>query len=293
MLDLSKHFCLIVVVGLPATACDISRPNVLVMCHNGNCGGEIDPSKDDTLEALQQSLALTHADRPAIDGLEFDFFWYGKEDRCLFAHDVEQAEKGALDASEAVLAIANHLERPGPISWNGERFYLQLELKGQVGSTSSTHTPEQARRHADCALDALDALQAAALRSNRQLEFTFYSNAPIVLRALTNSPRWPGKRSGQQIDVKLGADFSDPTSLGFINFNRLDELTDDIELDTVILHSAWISKGHETALRSFDIDLALWMFSANVEHFNAIERLKPRYVVTSEALLLRRWVRGP
>jgi len=61
------------------------RPEVLVLCHNVNCGAPHNLALDDTVEGLAASLALTVDGRPAFDGMEMDVFWH--EGRCLLAHD--------------------------------------------------------------------------------------------------------------------------------------------------------------------------------------------------------------
>jgi hypothetical protein len=38
------------------------------------------------------------------------------------------------------------------------------------------------------------------------------------------------------------------------------------------------------------LDVMLWMFSANTEDFDAIHRYHPKWVLTSEAPLLRGWL---
>ena len=39
-----------------------------------------------------------------------------------------------------------------------------------------------------------------------------------------------------------------------------------------------------------EVDISMWMFQATAENFGAIERVEPRYVITSEAELMRRWL---
>lgn len=292
--SLALSYCLGALLASASAGCSANeRPDVLIMCHNGNCAGAIDPSRDDTLEALRESLELRYELRPAIDGVEFDFFYVGRDDRCVFAHDFDQAIADAPDAMVAAEEIADYLERnTGPISWNGDRFHIMLELKGQVGTTDELHTPEQADAHAECALEAFEIIEQRAVEYGRSLEVTFYSNNPRVLRALTANVdfpagRWPSPTG--QITIKLGADFSDPTSFSLINFHTLGELTDDIALDTAIVHANWLNQAHYEAFESFGIDLAFWMFSANVEHFAAIDHFDGEYTVTSEALLVRQW----
>src|SRR5512139_622305 len=94
---------LVVVLALVG-ACD--RPQPLVICHNGNCASP-DVSRDDTLSALDESLALTFDGIPAVDGVEWDTFWFGAENRCLFAHDLDGDTM--VPASAAAEVVAAHL----------------------------------------------------------------------------------------------------------------------------------------------------------------------------------------
>src|SRR5688500_3488493 len=84
----------------------VDRPrDTRVMCHNANCVGPADPSRDDRLDSLAASLALTYDGRPLLDGVEIDVFWHGASARCLFAHDQNDVS-GAADARDAARAIA-------------------------------------------------------------------------------------------------------------------------------------------------------------------------------------------
>src|SRR4249919_3015938 len=96
-------------------ACD--RPQVLVVCHNSNCAEPTAPENDDSIEALQKSLPITVEGKPAIDGTEVDLFWDAANNRCIFAHDIENA-KGEL-ASDAAAVIATHFAEPGAITASG------------------------------------------------------------------------------------------------------------------------------------------------------------------------------
>jgi hypothetical protein len=270
---------------LALLGCD--RPQSLVLCHNANCAGPVDPSRDDTIEALGESLALDYRGRPAIDGMEMDSFWYGAEGRCLFAHDGDSTA-GHVDARVAAQAIADSWDRAGPIGWRDGRYVVLVELKGFVGGFSDEHTPAQRELHAECALDLLAIFDDTAGRADRQVRVIFDSASPALLRTLVGRPRWPGRRSGERVEVYLSADFQDPTTFGFLN-EPLSDFTDGLDLDVAEFHADWVTDGQLEAFRSLDLKLCLWMFSATEETFSAIQRIRPDYVDTGEALLLRRW----
>ncbi len=265
------------------------RPDVLVMCHNANCAGPPDPHNDDTIESLRESLRLTHRGRPVLDGVELDIFWHGEghggAGRCTFSHDIDTAARAA-DAEAAAEEIAAFLEQPGEVSHNGQRFYIRLELKGSVGSYGDEHSPEQRQQHADCALDLLDIFADVAQRTGRALQIIFDSSEPTLLRTLVSRPRWPLRRDDPLLELRLSADFIDSTPSGL----ALQRLSDFPPVDDVVFHTDWIRDGHYQAFRSLELSMTLWMFSANVETFDAIERLEPNAVLTSEAPLLRRWL---
>ncbi len=54
-------------------ACD--RPPSLVICHNANCAEPADPERDDTIDALRESLTLERDGLPVFDGVELDTFF--------------------------------------------------------------------------------------------------------------------------------------------------------------------------------------------------------------------------
>jgi hypothetical protein len=264
----------------------VDRPkDTWVMCHNANCVGPPDPARDDRIESLSESLALTYEGRPLLDGVEIDVFWHGSAGRCLFAHDLESAPS-SVDARAAAEAIAEYVRRPGPRSFNGQVFAIRMELKGFVGSLGDEHSDEQARLHAECALDLFELYRQAALDSNHAIVVIFDSSAPKVLETLVQRPRWPGRTAGGLVQVRLSADFVDSTPSG-LAFQRLEEFPD---VDDVVFHGGWINDAHYQAFRSLDLEMTLWMFSATVETFDAVERFEPKAVLTSEAPLFRRWL---
>jgi hypothetical protein len=255
------------------------------MCHNSNCAGPADPSHDDTIAALRESLALTYDGRPMLDGVEIDLFWHGASGRCLFAHDASTADT-APEAMTAAQAIASYLAIPGPRSFDGGPFLLRMELKGFVGALSDEHTDQQAVAHANCALDVFETWNAAAVSAKQPIIVIFDSSAPRLLRAVTDRSRWPGKHPNPGTTVWLSADFVDSTPSGL----ALQKLEDFPKVDDVVFHSGWVTSGHYEAFKSMDVNLTMWMFSATVETFDAMRRLEPDVALTSEAPLVRRWL---
>lgn len=280
-----RRFSLLLPALLLLAAGGCQRPEVLVICHNGNCLGPPDPDRDDTMAALHESLELEYRGRPMLDGMEIDIFWYGREARCLFAHDLD-GPKPYTSARAAAEEIARFLQRPGEITWYGGPYVIRLELKGAVGGDFDEHNREQARLHAECGLDLYEILAEAALRAGRRIRVVFDSYAPRVLKAVLDSPRWPGKQPHEDVEVRLSADFPDSTSVGA----SLQWISDFPEVDDVVFHECWITDGAYQAFRSLGLDLTMWMFSATVETFAAIERFEPDTVLTSEAELMRRWL---
>jgi|SoiMethySBSTD1v2_1073268.scaffolds.fasta_scaffold08713_14 hypothetical protein len=275
----------IVAAGLALAGC-VDRPkDTRVVCHNANCTGPPDPSRDDRIDSLAKSLALVYDGRPLLDGVEIDVFWHGASGRCLFAHDLNDVPR-AVDASAAAQAIADYLVTPGLRSYDGQAFTIRMELKGFVGAIGDEHSDAQAVAHAECALDLFDIYRRAALDSGQNIAVIFDSSAPKLLKTLVAQPRWPGRTRSGQVQVRLSADFVDSTPSGL----AFQKLADFPEVDDVLFHAGWINDAHYQAFRSLDVELTIWMFSATVETFDAIERFEPAAVLTSEAPLLRRWL---
>src|SRR5690349_11213418 len=139
-------------------ACD--RPQPLLACHNGNCE-DPDTTRDDTLEAMRDSPALSYDGLPVLAGTAWDALWRGRGSPCPSAHDL--VHDTSTPASAAADLVADYLATTTRASWNGERFYTLIDLKAHVGPDySDAHTPQQLRDHADCALDSATRLLAGA-----------------------------------------------------------------------------------------------------------------------------------
>ncbi|HEY5925699.1 MAG TPA: hypothetical protein VIV11_28630 [Kofleriaceae bacterium] len=267
--------------ALLLVACD--RPQPLVLCHNANCATP-DISRDDTLDALAESLALTFDGKPVIDGVELDTFWYAAGNGCLFAHDLNGDT--STPASAAAQLVADHLATTPRASWNGERFYVFIELKGFVGeSFDDAHTPAQMEMHADCALDTLNLIALGADAGGHALTVGFISIEPRLLQALTDRPRWDGVAADPKLEVLLVGDV-------FAPFHPvIPDIADyKVPLDAVEFHPRHLNAQHRETYRALGIDLVQWSFITTSESLASIERWEPKYVLTNEAPFLRRWI---
>lgn len=263
---------------LAMAACE--RPQPLVICHNANCVSP-DTSRDDTLSALAESLALGYAGRPVIDGMELDTFWYRAEGRCLFAHDLDGDT--LTTPRDAATIIADHLAGTDAPSWNGERFHVFIDLKAHVGpSYDELHSPEELVAHAECALDTVDTIAAGARARGHQLTVGFISGRPRHLEILRASPRF---QPAADVELLLIGDIFAPYS------DLVPELADyQVPLDAIEYHPDFMTEVHRETYRALEIDLVQWSFVTTIEAFDAIERWEPSYVVTNEAELMRRWI---
>jgi hypothetical protein len=270
----------LVLVGLLA-ACD--RPEVLVICHNGNCVEPTKPENDDTIPALRESLALEIDGLPAIDGTEIDSFWRGSDGVCLFAHDLD-AERTTL-IGEAADELAAHITSGRQLTHvAGSPFRIFFELKAHVGvDKSERHTPEQRTLHAQCAWSVYTTIANAAVASGRDVELVFSSFEPKLLHELVATAPMTAP-----IPYKLDALYGIPKPLD----SETRPLSDYAGLPITIIemHPQWIHDAQFEGVLSSNVELLFWMFSATTETFAAIEQYEPEMVVTSEARLVRRWL---
>ena len=260
-------------------ACD--RPEALVICHNANCVEPADTARDDTIPALRDSLALLDNGRPVIDGVEIDTFWRGADSACLYAHDLDRDQ---TPASEAATVIGEHFATASELTFTGGPFIIFVELKSHVSAdTADIHTPEELVLHARCAWDVYSVIATAALANDREAVLFFSAFNPDLLRTVLAE-----RPSDTPIPVKLGAFQGIPAPLD----DQTRPLGDyaGIPLDLVELHAQWIYDAQYEAVRSLDVDLAVFMFSATAETFAVIEQYEPTMIVTNEARLIRRWL---
>jgi len=266
---------------LGLVACD--RPSqIALICHNANCVAPRDQDDDDTLSALDDSLALGPA---VLDGMEVDLSWVRAEDRCVFAHDLDG--DGWPDASEAVDRVAGYVRAHGPGAAHGDRFHVMIELKRAVDDGGTRHTADERRAFADCALDAYDVIRDAALDVAQPLGVLFDSFEPDLLRALTASPRWPGAARDGLTQVRLAAAFSVPEPLHYSH--TLDDFT-GVALDVVDVYPRFTASADRRIYDSLGYEVSLWTEGVDTELFDALSSDPPVYTVVSEAALVRGWL---
>jgi hypothetical protein len=269
-----------------ATGCD-RRPQAVLMCHNSNCAHATDPSADDTLASLEDSLALEYLGRPPIDGVEIDTLWDAERSLCLFAHDfAKPVDETAMDA---VALVEQHLLGLGPITWDGEAFRVKIESKAAVTPGGAGHSDEDLAAHQACVLDMIDRLLAAAAAGDRDIEFLLDAEDIEFIRSLAVHPRWPGKQPGAGARIRLSANVKDAG----LEPDDLVSLTGGDKqdgIDVLVFHSTRFPDGQQQAYEALEVDLMLWMLDASLETFSAAEVYHPEYVNTSEAVLLRRWM---
>ena len=262
-------------------ACD--RPDVLVICHNANCVEPTEPENDDTIPALQESLALTIDGWPAIDGTEVDSFWRGSDGTCLFAHDLDAPRTTPI--TDAADVLATHIMNRAQLTHTpGDTFRIFFELKAHVGvEKGARHTPEQLVLHAQCAWGVYTTIATAAAASGQPVEFVFASfNPQLLAQVIAMEP------ATLPIPYKLDAFYGIPKPLD----GETRPLSDykGLPISIVEIHPQWIHDAQYEGLLSSDVELLFWMFSATAETFAAIEQYEPEMVVTSEARLMRRWL---
>ena len=253
-------------------ACD--RPQVLVICHNGNCVEPTEPEADDTLPALEASLALEHAGLPALDGFEIDALWRRETQACVFAHDLDVERITPMSDAAAVLAA--YVDRDGPLTYAGEPLQLFVELKSYVTEDFEAHTPDERVLHAECAWQtyATIAAMAAARDRERDIEVIFAAFDASLLRA-----------------VVAATPAQTPLRVRYDAFYRLPlETYAGVPIEIVEMHPQWLHDAVYEGIVSSNLELVFWMDSVTTETLDAIELYRPRMVNTSEARLIRRWL---
>jgi hypothetical protein len=260
-----------------------TRPSPLVICHNANCASP-DASRDDTLEALAESFALSFDGKPVLDGMELDTFWDGAQARCLFAHDL--GNDTTTGANVAAQAVADHLATTPVVAWNGDRFYAFIELKGYVGgSYDDRHTPEQFIQHADCALDAAATIATGAAAGGHPITIGFIAGVPRHHETLIARPRWSELEADPNAELLLVGDIFAPYS------SIVPELSDfKVPLDVAEYHPDYMTTQQRSTYESLGIELAQWSFVTTEEALDAITRWEPKFTISNEALLVRRWI---
>ncbi len=285
-------FLLVILTAHVACSSDVEAPRII--CHNANCVEPANPVEDDTPEALNASLALVDAqDVPLIDGVEIDTFWFGEEDRCLFAHDLADPDS-AQDASVAFDIISNHLqqriENSKAITRQGKAFSIFIELKGHVGpAKSEKHSPEQLQKHADCAAQLGVDFAVHSTTHDYPLELVFTSFDASLLLELQSSTLYQDIAAQPNAVSKLGYLVGVPAPLDSQS-KPLDSIPSELNIDMLSAHPHWTRHSTLHAAESLNWELSLWMFSAVPETYDAILTYNPHYITTSEANLLSGWL---
>lgn len=270
-------------------ACD-ERRQAILLCHNANCAGPTESFEDDTIESLRESLALKYYGRPAIDGVELDSLWVPERGDCYFAHDFETIGDDPATNLEAAQVFAEHFAQATDyISWNGNKFYIDIEIKPTVSKRGDAHDAEQRRLHAACVLDTAEVLIEAARVNSRQLELQFDSENIELIRAVVADPRWPGKEPADGISLRLIVP-ARTAELSPNDVTKFDDDGDGLGIDILSFHTSRLPTGQRQSYVALDVDLMVWMLDASLETFHVLGMYEPKYVVTSEALLFRRWL---
>lgn len=276
----------LVVAGAALAACD-RRPPAILICHNGNCAHGTDPFRDDTLAALDESLALEYMGRPAIDGIELDAIWERAGARCVFAHDLAHAD-GSL-AADAAERVAAYLEGPREdVSWRGNDFFVKIEAKPTVDVDDTPADPAELASLRACLFAMYARLASAGATRGRDLTVGFESSVEFV-RGLVTDPGWPGKepRLGVHVRILTGVDSPGlrPADLASL---RGDPSSPGV--DVLSFHANRIPDGTSNAYHALGVKTMLWMLDATIETFYAIDSYAPDYINTNEAILFRRWL---
>ncbi|MEO8700440.1 MAG: hypothetical protein ABI867_10365 [Kofleriaceae bacterium] len=264
---------------LALAACD--RPDAIVICHNANCAEPADPEHDDTIDAMRESLALELDGKPVIDGIEVDTFWRGADDVCLYAHDLDNDLTPAIEPANE---LAAHFARPGPITFGDVPFHVFIELKSHVSADKTdVHTPAQLALHAQCAWQLYGVIAGAAVANDREVVVVFGAFNPDLERAVLAA-----QPASVPVPFTLEAIQGIPEPLD----NQTHSLEDyrGLPITLVEFHAQWILDAQYETMQSLGLDMGVFMFSATAETFAVIEQYAPKYIVTSEARLMRRWL---
>jgi hypothetical protein len=275
----SDLFAVLAVVA--SAGCSVSLyPEIdpLVICHNTNCSGT-KLYEDDTLEALEESLALVYDDgRPSFDGMEADTYLYydGKASTCLFAHDTNNLETTATPREAAAL-LAGHLQKD-VVSFNGERFYLKLELKPTVYGTDAFHTAQQLQQHAECALDMA---VAATANSRHPVTLIFDTMSECILNELQYRialPEWSHLATDPKLEILYSAQVVPARAC----------IPARVDIRSIPIRG-W-RETRTDAIRPFMV----WLdsHSENSETIEIVRHLDPEYISTSEAPFVRGYIEG-
>lgn len=225
-------------------------PDPIVLCHNANCAGDAEEARDDTLGALDDSLALGEA---MLDGVEIDFGWY--DDRCVFAHE---PGPDAPDATMAGYRVAEYLAATSSTP-SGSPFVVYVELK-----------PDDAREAelAGCVVDVARTLGA------HPFEFVVSSFSATLL--------------GQARDRLAAAGI--PARFVAEIWHTRESLQEFTALDAISVHALELDAVSSRRYADLGLEVALWTDLDTPGLFDAIARFAPRYVSVARVEAVRGWL---
>ena len=256
---------------LTGLGCARPRGDALVICHNANCAANASLGGDDTLPALDRSLALRTAQgRVVFDGVELDSVWHRHTGRCVFSH---APDPRASDLAEAARRVAAHVAgAPPDAASHGGVFYLKIELKTDVGGGAS-HTADEIAAHVACVTAAAATVIAAGARSHNTVVPIFDSDDPALLAAI--DPRPFDRAAGCLFETNWGAALPAGFAPQILTLGWY-EGSDDI---------AWRSDADatlcSTSQRRDDGGVAIWARSPSAEDLYTILAYDPRYIVVN------------
>lgn len=273
-----------------------------VICHNSNCLEPAEPENDSTFERLEASLELVDEEtgRPPVDGMEIDTFWWGAQERCLVAHDLnhadsdDEAQQWAVDATKAVDAINDVLARRADegeaLTRRADEYTFLIEMKGHVEASKDTaHSQRQLERHAACAVELGQLAIDRADDHGYDIEIIFMSFAPALLEATANSPGFSLLEEGDH-RIRLSAIQGLPRPLD-TQSESLDDYPVDIGIDMVSVHPKWTRNTDRQAFESRNWELGYWSFDLVPEILDSIKSHQPGYITTSQAPSMAAWLR--
>ncbi len=255
------------------------REPAAIICNNANCVPPIDVSRDSTMEALRQSLALEWHGRPAFDGIEIDTVWDASESRCVFSYLFDTAA-GAFAAEDAALEIAQHLRATAEGSGK-RRFYFKMQSKVRVAPDGRDPTLAEMEAHMDCAIDLAEIVETAARETGRPLTVLFGED-PAQLAVLVGRPDWSAANLGASLDRQLV-------------FKLAETPVGGAGVDVVSVEAAVLRASDYAALREMEdrrIDVQLWSRFLSVEVMDALDVVEPTLFTTNDVLSARLYL-GP
>ncbi len=269
-------FAAAAVTALATTAllgCTPPFGDVLVICHNANCAANASIEGDDTLPALDRSLALRTAQgRVVFDGIELDSVWHRRTGRCVFSH---APDPRARDLAEAIQRVAAHVaSSPPDTAGHGDVFYLKLELKTDVGGGAS-HTTDEIAAHVACVTAAAGTVIAAGADSHNTVVPIFDSDDPALLAAI--DPRPFDGAAGCLFETNWGAALPagfapQILTLGWYEASDATAWPPDTN-----------ATPRSTSHRRDDSGIAIWARSPPAEELYTILAQRPRYLVVNNA----------